>query len=142
LLVPEQRLQRAKVLIFEQVGPKKYDSRLLRKPTYFDAVARAYAECAVVFLEGSRVFGKVKWFNKVEGYGFIGQTDGPDVFVHYSSMQGLGYRSLSEGDKVEFQTVQGAEGPQAINVRRPGSDLPEEETIRAAGRRRRVASSV
>jgi cold shock protein len=65
------------------------------------------------------VIGKVKWFNKLEGYGFIGQTDGPDVFVHYSSIQGFEYRSLSEGDNVEFQTVQGPEGPQATNVRRP-----------------------
>ena len=65
------------------------------------------------------MIGRVKWFNKLEGYGLIGQTNGPDVFVHYSSIQGLGYRSLSEGDSVEFQTVQGPEGPQAANVRRP-----------------------
>lgn len=63
------------------------------------------------------MIGKVKWFNKVEGYGFIGQTKGPDVFVHYSSIQNLGYRSLSEGDIVEFQTTQSPEGPQATNVR-------------------------
>jgi len=64
------------------------------------------------------VIGKVKWFNKLEGYGFIGQTDGPDVFVHYSSIQGLGCRSLSEGDSVEFQTVKGPEGPQAASVKK------------------------
>jgi CspA family cold shock protein len=77
-----------------------------------------YAECTDVFLKGSRVIGKVKWFNKVEGYGFIGQTNGPDVFVHYSSIQGFGYRTLSEGDSVDFQTVPGPEGPQAANVKK------------------------
>jgi CspA family cold shock protein len=65
------------------------------------------------------MFGTVKWFNKFEGYGLIGQTDGPDVFVHYSSIRDLGNRTLSEGDRVEFQTVPSAEGPQAVNVRRP-----------------------
>jgi len=61
------------------------------------------------------VIGRVKWFNKLEGYGLIGQTNGPDVFVHYSSIQGPGYRSLSEGDNVEFQPLQGPEGTQATN---------------------------
>ena len=65
------------------------------------------------------MIGRVKWFNKVEGYGFIRQTDGPEVFFHYSSIRDLGYRTLSEGDSVEFQTVTGPEGPQAVNVRRP-----------------------
>jgi len=69
-------------------------------------------------LKGSKVIGKVKWFNKLEGYGVIGQTDGPDIFVHYSAIHGLAYRSLSEGDSVEFQTERGPEGPQAVNVKR------------------------
>jgi len=64
------------------------------------------------------VIGKVKWFNKLEGYGVIGRTDGPDIFVHYSAIRGLAGRSLSEGDSVEFQTVRGPEGPQAVNVKR------------------------
>ena len=69
-------------------------------------------------LKGSKVIGIVKWFNKLEGYGVIGQTDGPDIFVHYSAIRGLAYRSLSEGDSVEFQTERGPEGPQAVNVKR------------------------
>jgi len=64
------------------------------------------------------MIGKVKWFNNVKGYGFIGRDDGPDVFVHYSAIQGLGYRTLSEGDCVEFEIVQGPKGPQAANVER------------------------
>ena len=64
------------------------------------------------------MIGKVKWFNNVEGYGFIGQSDGPDVFVHYSAIQGLGYQAISQGDSVEFQIVQGPEGPRAATVRK------------------------
>ncbi|MEW6218136.1 MAG: cold-shock protein [Thermodesulfobacteriota bacterium] len=60
--------------------------------------------------------GKVKWFNDSKGYGFIEQENGPDVFVHFSSIQGTGYRSLAEGEKVRFEVVQGAKGPQAANV--------------------------
>jgi CspA family cold shock protein len=62
--------------------------------------------------------GKVKWFNNAKGYGFIGREDGPDVFVHYSSIQLDGYKSLKEGDDVEFDIVQGEKGPQADNVAR------------------------
>lgn len=60
--------------------------------------------------------GKVKWFNNAKGYGFIGREDGPDVFVHYSAIQGGGYKSLQEGDDVEFEIVQGEKGPQADKV--------------------------
>ncbi len=60
--------------------------------------------------------GKVKWFNNAKGYGFIGREDGPDVFVHYSAIQGDGYKSLQEGDDVEFEIVQGEKGPQADRV--------------------------
>lgn len=60
--------------------------------------------------------GKVKWFNNAKGYGFIGREDGPDVFVHYSAIQGEGYKSLAEGDDVEFEIVQGDKGPQADHV--------------------------
>ena len=63
-----------------------------------------------------KVTGTVKWFNNSKGYGFIGRSDGPDVFVHYSAIEGDGYRSLQEGDTVEFEIVQGEKGPQASNV--------------------------
>jgi cold shock protein len=66
--------------------------------------------------EGVLVQGIVKWFNNSKGYGFIGRDDGPDVFVHYSAISGDGYRTLQEGDPVEFEIVQGPKGPQAANV--------------------------
>jgi cold shock protein len=62
------------------------------------------------------MIGKVKWFNNVKGYGFIGRDDGADVFVHYSAILGDGYRTLTEGDSVEFEIVQGSKGPQAASV--------------------------
>lgn len=63
-----------------------------------------------------RLKGIVKWFNNAKGYGFLGRDDGPDVFVHYSAITSNGYKSLQEGDKVEFEIVQGQKGPQAANV--------------------------
>ncbi len=65
--------------------------------------------------------GKVKWFNNAKGYGFIGRDDGPDVFVHYSAIASEGYRSLQEGDDVEFEIVQGQKGPQADKVTKVAS---------------------
>jgi CspA family cold shock protein len=61
--------------------------------------------------------GKVKWFNNSKGYGFIEIEDGKDVFVHFSAINGSGYRSLEEGQAVEFDITEGAKGPQAANVR-------------------------
>jgi cold shock protein len=66
----------------------------------------------------SQYKGKVKWFNNAKGYGFIGREDGPDVFVHYSAIQLDGYKTLKEGDDVEFDIVQGQKGPQADSVTR------------------------
>ena len=63
-----------------------------------------------------RTVGLVKWFNASKGYGFIERQDGPDVFVHYSAIQGSGYRSLEEGQQVEFEIEQGPKGLQASNV--------------------------
>ncbi len=60
--------------------------------------------------------GIVKWFNEAKGFGFITCEDGTDVFVHYSSIQGNGFKSLAEGDPVSFDTEEGPKGPKATNV--------------------------
>jgi CspA family cold shock protein len=60
--------------------------------------------------------GTVKWFNNAKGYGFLGREGGPDVFVHYSSIQLDGYKTLKEGDEVEFDVIEGSKGPQADQV--------------------------
>jgi CspA family cold shock protein len=60
--------------------------------------------------------GKVKWFNDAKGYGFIEQESGDDVFVHHSSIQGEGFKTLAEGQTVEFEIEQGQKGPSAVNV--------------------------
>ena len=63
-----------------------------------------------------RINGTVKWFNDAKGFGFISREGGPDVFVHYSAVKSDGFKSLAEGDKVEFEIVQGQKGPQAADV--------------------------
>ncbi|HHY75442.1 MAG TPA: cold shock domain-containing protein [Firmicutes bacterium] len=60
--------------------------------------------------------GRVKWFNAEKGYGFIERDDGPDVFVHYTAIQSEGFRTLNQGDYVEFDIVEGPKGLQAANV--------------------------
>jgi CspA family cold shock protein len=60
--------------------------------------------------------GVVKWFNEKKGYGFLSQEDGDDVFVHYTSIKGEGFKTLKEGDSVEFEVQEGPKGPQAVNV--------------------------
>ena len=60
--------------------------------------------------------GTVKWFNNAKGFGFIGRDDGTDVFVHYKSIAGEGYKTLKEGENVEFDVEQGPKGLQAVNV--------------------------
>jgi CspA family cold shock protein len=62
--------------------------------------------------------GTVKWFNAEKGYGFIKQDGGNDVFVHFSAIQGTGYRSLNENERVEFDITNGPKGPNAANVRK------------------------
>jgi CspA family cold shock protein len=64
-----------------------------------------------------RITGTVKWFSRTKGYGFITQPDGPDVFVHYSAVQGEGFRNLDEGQQVEFTVQPGPKGLQAADVR-------------------------
>ena len=68
-----------------------------------------------------RIQGVVKWFNGTKGYGFIQQPNGPDVFVHYSAVEGAGFRNLEEGEQVEFSIVEGPKGLQASEVRKLGS---------------------
>ena len=60
--------------------------------------------------------GVIKWFNNAKGYGFVGREDGPDLFVHYTAIQQDGYKTLREGDRIEFDVVEGTKGPQADQV--------------------------
>ena len=62
------------------------------------------------------VKGTVKWFNEANGFGFIEQSSGPDVFAHYSAIVGSGFKTLTEGQQVEFNVTQGQKGPQAENI--------------------------
>ncbi len=64
------------------------------------------------------VQGKVKWFNESKGFGFLEQDNGPDVFVHFSAINGAGFKSLTEGEEVTFEVVNGPKGLQAANVTR------------------------
>jgi len=64
----------------------------------------------------NRVTGTVKWFNEAKGFGFIAQSSGPDVFAHFSAISNPGFKTLAEGQKVEFTVVQGQKGPQAENI--------------------------
>ncbi len=63
-----------------------------------------------------KLTGKVKWFNDSKGYGFIEQEGGRDIFVHYTAIEGDGFKSLAEGQKVEFEITEGTKGPQATKV--------------------------
>jgi CspA family cold shock protein len=82
------------------------------------ALNRSPPLCERVGKEGSMAIaqGHVKWFNDAKGYGFIAREDGPDVFVHYSAIVGDGFRSLSEGQQVQFEITEGPKGLQATNV--------------------------
>jgi len=65
---------------------------------------------------GNKTIGTIKWYNETKGFGFIQQENGPDVFVHFSSIRGDGFKTLVEGQKVEFEISQGQKGPQAEKV--------------------------
>ncbi len=81
-------------------------------------------------LEEYTLRGKVKWFNAQKGYGFIEREGEDDVFVHYSAIQQEGYKTLDEGEEVEFEVVMGDRGPQAANVERLGGGTPSESSPR------------
>src|SRR5215213_5467747 len=86
-----------------------------RRPAHLShARSGSIARYEVRFM--ARINGTVKWFNDAKGFGFISREGGPDVFVHFSAIQGNGFKSLAEGDKVEFEIVQGQKGPQAADV--------------------------
>src|SRR6266550_7792895 len=78
--------------------------------------SRRFTESLGGFVVMSRISGKVKWFNNSKGYGFIEQPGSSDIFVHYSAIQGDGFKTLEEGQEVEFEVTQGPKGPQAENV--------------------------
>jgi len=78
--------------------------------------APAHAPRSTMVSAEGRIQGAVKWFNSSKGFGFIQSDSGEDVFVHFSAIQGDGYRSLTEGDRVEFDVVEGGKGKQAANV--------------------------
>jgi CspA family cold shock protein len=63
-----------------------------------------------------KLIGRVKWFNDSKGYGFIEQDGGKDIFVHFTAIEGDGFKSLAEGQQVEFEVIEGAKGPQAAKV--------------------------
>ena len=69
-----------------------------------------------IFMEGKKMTGTVKWFNNQKGYGFISDSEGNDVFVHYSGLVMDGFKTLEEGQAVQFDVTEGAKGPQATNV--------------------------
>ncbi len=68
--------------------------------------------------QGAMLKGTVKWFNESKGFGFIEQEQGKDVFVHYSAIEGAGFKTLNEGDNVEFEIVDGPKGPAAAKVQK------------------------
>jgi len=96
--------------------PRQHNSASIRQAQPRGAPGKLRERCLPEGANVERLKGTVKWFNNAKGYGFIGRDDGPDVFVHYSAITSEGYKSLQEGDVVEFEITQGQKGPQAANV--------------------------
>jgi CspA family cold shock protein len=106
------------LIVFPYCAPQK---RV--RPTSFNPgrakackLSPRFTESLGGFVVMSRISGKVKWFNNSKGYGFIEQPGSSDIFVHYSAIQGDGFKTLEEGQEVEFEVTQGPKGPQAENV--------------------------
>jgi CspA family cold shock protein len=101
---------------FNRISYRLSENEPLRFP--FNDNIYLLTHCVLKGLGGNQIMhnGKVKWFNNEKGYGFIEVEGGNDVFVHYTAIQGEGYKSLEEGQKVSFEIVEGNRGPQAANV--------------------------
>ena len=100
--------------------PRAFRDRLAQSNRARARALLAMAGAASTTKKVKMAQGTVKWFNRDKGYGFIAVESGPDVFVHVSAITGGGFRSLEEGQKVEFDITQGHKGPQAENVRVTG----------------------
>jgi cold shock protein len=98
-------------------GPPRRDQSRVR---FFYAPCACVAAFSYTTCQEDHVVahGTVKWFNEQKGFGFITQDNGPDVFVHYSAIEASGFKSLNEGDPVEFEVTQGPKGPQAKSVKK------------------------
>jgi CspA family cold shock protein len=83
---------------------------------YLPFLKARYSNKSFTFNGGITMRGTVKWFNNQKGYGFISDESGNDVFVHYSGLNMEGFKSLEEGQEVEYDVTEGAKGPQAVNV--------------------------
>jgi cold shock protein len=94
-------------------GSTSINQSALKAPRGFSP---RFTESLGGFVVMSRITGKVKWFNNSKGYGFIEQPGSSDIFVHYSAIQGDGFKTLEEGQEVEFEVTQGPKGPQAEKV--------------------------
>lgn len=88
----------------------------------------------------ARETGKVKWFSNEKGYGFIERQNGEDVFVHHSDIEGEGFKTLGEGEEVEFEVISAEKGPKALNVVREGEEASGEDP--AGGAERTTSSTV
>jgi CspA family cold shock protein len=106
------------LIVFPYCAPKKRVRLTSFNPRRAKALSSRprFTESLGGFVVMSRISGKVKWFNNSKGYGFIEQPGSSDIFVHYSAIQGDGFKTLEEGQEVEFEVTQGPKGPQAENV--------------------------